>query len=77
MAGRASRIVEAAKRLKGKIDAAPDDPRADVWRAKMAEYQQSIDALKAGRPETAGSGRKGVEVSVPAGLFALRARKGE
>ena len=67
---RAERIVASAEKIKAKLAANPNHPKAEAWAKRMAEYEKSLDHLSQGLPEKPGGGNKvGVKVSVPKGLF--------
>lgn len=42
---RAAQILGAAERIKCKLKYMPDDPRADGWRNRLAEYALSMECI--------------------------------
>lgn len=71
---RAERIVEAAKRISGLLDADPNSVKAPRWRRRLAEYQESLENLQKFGTETPPPEAGVVEIDVPAGVFKLAAK---
>ena len=70
--GRVGRVSAQMKKLAGKIDAAPDDPRAERWKARWLECQQSLANIRDHGRETISSNPVGVEIDVPTAPFSIK-----
>ena len=70
--GRIDRLTAQMTKLAGKIEAAPDDPRAAGWKARWLECQQSLENIRDHGRETILSNPVGVEIDVPAAPFSIK-----
>ena len=59
-------------KLAGRIESAPDDPRAEGWKARWLECQRSLTNIRDHGRETISSNPVGVEIDVPAAPFSIK-----
>lgn len=74
---RAKRIVAAAVKIRNRLEAHPQHPKAPGWKRKLKEYEASLENLKRFGVERPGSGRTGVQVEVPKGVFGVTSQNPE
>lgn len=70
--GRVERLTAQMEKLAGKIDAAPDDPRVEGWKARWLECQQSLKNIRDTGKETVSQAPVGVEIDVPTAPFSIK-----
>lgn len=70
--GRVDRLTTQMAKLAGKIEAAPEDPRAGDWKARWLECRQSLVNIRDHGRETISSNPAGVKIDVPTAPFSLK-----
>lgn len=69
--GRIDRLTAQMAKLAGKIEAAPDDPKAEARKARWLECQQSLETIRDHGRETL-SNTPGVDIDVPTAPFSIK-----
>lgn len=70
--GRIARLMDAHAKLVAKVEANPDHPKAEAWKARVLEYEASLESIKRFGKEVVSRNPVGVNIEVPVSGFSVK-----